>query len=64
MGGLKGNRAIVFVGSDGKELCAMTADDVFEGEISATLALLAYENGIDPCSITIAEIGSYQGWNH
>lgn len=46
----------VFIHPDGRELCAMTVRGTFDGEIEDTLELLAYEHGISPTSITVAEI--------
>lgn len=46
----------VFLHPDGRELCAMTVRGTFDGEIEDTLELLAYEHGISPASITVAEI--------
>lgn len=46
----------VFFDSEGVELCAITVNGTFAGEISATIDLLAYEHGISPVSISFAEI--------
>lgn len=45
---------VVFTDPTGKELFRMTVDGSSEGEIEATIGLLAYERGIDPASISFA----------
>ena len=45
----------VFFDPEGHELCSMTVDGTFSGELLATIDLLAYEHGISPASISIAE---------
>lgn len=47
---------IVFFGPDGKELLAISKTGSFEGEIAATIGLLAYERGIPEASISFAEV--------
>ena len=47
---------IVFFGPGGKELLAITKAGSFEGEIAATIGLLAYERGIPEGSISFAEV--------
>ncbi len=47
---------IVFFGSDGKELLAISKEGTVEEEIPATIGLLAYERGIPEGSISIAEV--------
>lgn len=47
---------IVFFGPDGKELLAISKAGSFEGEIAATIGLLAYERGIPEGSISFAEV--------
>lgn len=47
---------IVFFGPSGKELLAITESGSFEGEIAATIGLLAYEHGIPEGSISFAEV--------
>lgn len=47
---------IVFFGSDGKEIFSMTMNGMSNGELSATLGLLAYERGIPAESISFAEL--------
>ena len=47
---------IVFFGPDDQELCSYTVRGTSAGELEATIELLAYENGWEPCSISFAEI--------
>lgn len=47
---------IVFYGPDGKEILAISRKGLFEGEIAATIGLLAYERGISEGSISFAEV--------
>ena len=47
---------IVFFGPDGKELYSFTVAGMMEGEIEATIGLLAYERGIQEGSISFAEV--------
>ena len=46
----------VFLAPDGRELCAITVRGSFDGEIAATIDLLACENGINPASISVTEV--------
>ena len=46
---------IAFYDSAGKELAAYTINGTFEGELKATVDLLAFEHGISPEEITIKE---------
>ena len=46
----------VFLSQDGRELCAITVRGSFDGEIAATIGLLACENGINPTSISVMEV--------
>ena len=47
---------IVFFGPDDQELFAYTVRGNSAGDLEATIELLAYENGWEPCSIYFAEI--------
>lgn len=47
---------IVFYGPDGRELCAITLQGLFEGEVQSTIGLLAAENGIPETSISFAQV--------
>jgi len=47
---------VIFYGPEGQELCAITATDVFDGEIDATIEQLAYDNGMPAGSISIGYV--------
>lgn len=47
---------IVFYDPDGNEIFHMSVKGMCEGEISATIGLLAYERGIPEASISFAEV--------
>lgn len=47
---------IVFYAPNGKELLAISTIGVHEGEITSTIDLLAYENGLSPSEISFAEV--------
>lgn len=47
---------IVFFGPDNRELAAYTKRGTFPGELQDTIALLAYENGLDHGEIYFAEV--------
>lgn len=49
-------RWIAFYDASGHELCAITMRGMVQGEIYATIALLAYENGISASEINFAEV--------
>lgn len=48
---------VVFYGPDGTELLRISLDGLAEGEIPATISLLAYERGISESSISFAVVG-------
>ena len=45
---------VVFYDQTDKEIYRMTVEGSTEGEIEATIGLLAYERGIEPTSISFA----------
>ena len=47
---------IIFYDAEGRELCAITAVDTFDGEIDATIEQLAHDNGIPAGSISIGYV--------
>lgn len=47
---------IIFYGAEGRELCAITAADTFDGEIDATIEQLAHDKGIPAGSISIGYV--------
>lgn len=53
---MRGRDWIVFFGLDGSELLAISKKGAVEGEIAATIGLLAYERGIPEGSISFAEV--------
>jgi hypothetical protein len=50
-----GEKYIVFYDKDGKELLCYTQNGTFPGERTATIELLAHENGIPESEITAKE---------
>ena len=47
---------VIFYGPEGRELCVITAADIFDGEIDATIEQLAHDNGIPAGSISIGYV--------
>ncbi len=47
---------VEFYGPDGEFLAGYTIRGTFEGELEATLSLLAYEHGLDVGEITWMEV--------